>query len=127
MSGHPANHLNGLRVLVAEDNSLVADMLRDILQDAGCHVVGPAPRLAAVMHLIESQSLDGALLDVSLYGVNSFAAAWRLLERGVPFAFMSGYPRSHIPGHGLLRTVPFLAKPLDRHTIVQAVAGFLAA
>jgi CheY-like chemotaxis protein len=116
--------LQGLRILVVEDNLLEADLVQRTLEEVGCEVVGPAARLAEALDLVQRCELDGALLDINLAGVNSFAAAWRLQERKVPFAFMSGYPRSYVPGPGPLRAVPFIAKPLDEQEVLRTVAQF---
>lgn len=117
--------LQGLRILVAEDNLLEADIVQKALAQVGCDVIGPVPRLTDALDIVQRQQLDGALLDINLNGVNSFAAAWRLQERRVPFAFMSGYPRSVIPGPGPLRTVPFITKPLDEQDLLRTVARFV--
>ena len=115
----------GLRVLVAEDNLLEAEMVEHALGREGCEVVGPVAHLAQAVELAMKGELDGALLDVNLAGVNCFAAAWRLQERRIPFAFMSAYPRSYIPGPGPLRGVHFIAKPLNLTELLHTVAGFV--
>ena len=88
--------------------------------------MGPASRLADALELARHQDLDGAVLDINLAGVNSFAVAWRLEERHVPFAFITAYPRSYLPRSGHLRSVPLIAKPLAEDRVLQTVAGFAA-
>jgi DNA-binding response OmpR family regulator len=114
-----------VRVLVAEDNLLEAEFVEQALKHAGCEVIGPVPRLAQALDLALHSELDAALLDINLAGVNSFAAAWRLQERKIPFAFLSAYPRSIIPGPGPLWRAPFVAKPVDAKQLVEAVTGLI--
>lgn len=116
----------GLRILVVEDNYLEADLIQKTLLEAGCTVVGPTSRIAEALSLAAEDSIDGALLDIDLKGLKSFATAWELQHRAVPFAFVSGYPRSFIPGPGPLRAAPFLSKPLDERELVRTVSGFAA-
>jgi CheY-like chemotaxis protein len=114
----------GLRILVVEDNFLEAEMMQETLQAAGCTVVGPTRRLSEALALAAGSPLDGALLDIKLGELMSFATAWELWHRAVPFAFVSGYPRSCVPGPGPLRAAPFLSKPVDSADLVRTVAEF---
>jgi CheY-like chemotaxis protein len=116
----------GLRILVVEDNFLEADLIRKALLEAGCTVVGPTARIAEALSLAAEDAIDGALLDIDLKGLKSFATAWELQHRSVPFAFVSGYPRSFVPGPGPLRSVPFLSKPLNEDELVRTVSRFAA-
>src|SRR5690348_9428474 len=86
--------LRGLRILVVEDNFLVADTICEILADRGCEVVGPAPSLERGWKLAREEALDGAVLDVNLSGEVSFPLAKALAERGIPFLFLTGYDDS---------------------------------
>jgi len=117
--------LQGVRVLVAEDNLLEAEIVEQALKHVGCEIIGPVARLAQALDLALHSELDGALLDINLAGVNSFAAAWRLQERKIPFAFISAYPRSVIPGPGPLWKAPFVTKPFNAEQLVQAIMGLL--
>ena len=83
--------LQGLRVLVVEDEMMVSMLLEDMLADLGCVMVGPASRLDEAMELTDSQDFDCALLDVNLAGQQSFPLADRLGERNTPFTFATGY------------------------------------
>jgi CheY-like chemotaxis protein len=80
-----------LRILVVEDNLLIAETMCDLLEDCGCTVIGPAPDLSHGMALIEQGPADGAMLDINLGGDLSFPLAKVLEERGVPFVFTTGY------------------------------------
>ena len=113
--------LRGMRILVVEDNFLVSEMLRDFLSQCGAEVVGPAPRVDAALQLCEQEGLDGALLDINLAGQEGFPVATRLLERGVPFMFLSGYDDVEMIPSGL-RHIPRLAKPFDCNEVAEMAA-----
>jgi CheY-like chemotaxis protein len=87
MSGIPG----GLRILIAEDEALVAMMIEDIVTDLGCTVVGPAASVARALALIDGERLDGALVDLNLGGEHARPIAEALVARGIPFVFVSGY------------------------------------
>jgi CheY-like chemotaxis protein len=84
--------LRGRRVLVVEDDALIAMMAEDMLAELGCQVVGVALGLAEAMDLADSQTdLDVALLDVNLSGQSAHPLADRLRARGVMVVFATGY------------------------------------
>jgi CheY-like chemotaxis protein len=116
--------LPGLRILVAEDNLLEADFVQRMLLDAGHEVVGPVARVVEALYLARQADIDGALLDINLAGRNSFAVAWCLEDRHLPFAFITAYPRSYLPGAGGLRSVPVIAKPVSEQDVLDIVASF---
>jgi CheY-like chemotaxis protein len=117
--------LEGARILVVEDNLLVAEMWCDLLQGQGCVVVGPAARLDSGLRLAGDQQLDGALLDINLNGERCFAIADLLRRRDIPFMFVSGYDDSAIiPGE--LRHVPRLAKPVADQKLIAALCELVA-
>ena len=98
-----------LRILVVEDTLMLAEVLVDQLEDHGCQVVGPAAQLKSGLELARSEVLDGALLDVNLNGERCFPIAEVLTQRGIPFAFLTGYG-----DHAILpefHKVPRLSKP----------------
>jgi PAS domain S-box-containing protein len=98
------------RILVVEDEGLVALQLQADLEDAGHSVVGPARSLAQGLQLAEAEEIDAALVDVSLGRETSVPIADRLLARSIPFAFATGYSDSTmLPDH--LRCIPRLNKP----------------
>jgi CheY-like chemotaxis protein len=112
--------LKGCRILVVEDNFLLAETLRDLLEDCGCQLIGPAPRVAAALPLC-TRDLDGALLDINLGSETCFDVADRLSEQGIPFMFLSGYSDAAIvPAR--FDGVPRLAKPYDREAIIREAA-----
>lgn len=115
-SGVPA----GLRVMVLEDEAVIAMLLGDMLEDLGCEVVGPAATSRDALSLIAAAPPDMALLDVNLSrGESSYEVAAALADRSVPFVFVTG----HGPG-GLrpeFRDHPTLQKPFHRAALVDAV------
>lgn len=89
--------LEGRRVLVVEDEFLVAMLLETALEDQQCSVVGPFGRLSAALDAAHEETVDLALLDVNLAGEKVFPVAERLAERGIPFLLLSGYGDHALP------------------------------
>lgn len=89
--------LAGKRVLIVEDELLVAMMIEDLLGDFGCITIGPYGTVSTAMHAVETESPDLALLDVNLNGERVYPVAEALTERHVPFLFLSGYGEEAIP------------------------------
>jgi PAS domain S-box-containing protein len=115
----------GHRILVVEDEGLVALQLQADLEDAGHSVVGPARSLAQGLRLAESEDFDAALVDVSLGRDSSAPIADRLLARSVPFAFATGYADSAmLPEH--LRRIPRLSKPYAAEDVRRMIDGLVA-
>lgn len=123
-AAQPETRLDGLRVLVVEDEAMVAMMIEDILVDLGCVVVGPVAGVSAALQLLEAEPVDAAVLDVNLSGEKVFPVADRLAAGGVPFLFSTGYGRAGLEGRHLDR--PVLQKPYEPGglgTILSAVVG----
>jgi DNA-binding response OmpR family regulator len=107
------------RVLVIEDEMMIAMMLEDMLTDLGHHVVGVAPNLKTAMVMVAEEQFDVAILDVNLAGERSFPVAAVLRSRGLPFVFATGYG-----AHGLeepFRDVPTLKKPFQMADLAKAI------
>lgn len=111
-----------LRILVVEDEPLVAMLLEDMVADLGYEVIGPALRLEEAEALVEGERPDAAVLDVNLGAHRSYPLALRLAERGVPFAFATGYGS---PGLEWDRDVPVLRKPFQQETVAALLAELL--
>ena len=107
------------RVLVVEDETLVAMMLEEMLQELNCSVLGPAGDLAEAMGFAEKAEFDLALLDVSLRRTPSFPVADILQKRGIPFAFMTGYGAQDFPL--AYQQLPRLSKPFDLPDLQRAL------
>lgn len=100
--------LQGRRVLLVEDESLVAMLGEDMLLDLGCEVE-VAMRLDKAIALARGADLDMAILDVNLGDACSYPVADALFERGIPFIFATGYGLSGIePAYG---AIPVMQKP----------------
>jgi CheY-like chemotaxis protein len=110
-----------LRVLVVEDELFVSMLVEDLLGDLGCTVVGPAMSAAEAVIAARSETIDFALLDVNLDGDTSFAAAEILRERGVSFAFVTGYGEQGVRAD--LRDAPILSKPIDPRHLARVIGG----
>lgn len=100
------------RVLLAEDELLVAMDIEATLQDLGYEVIGPVATVDEVERIAGSAELDGAVLDVNLRGEQVFRALPRLLERGLPVLLSSGYDETTLFPHEF-RNLPVLVKPYD--------------
>jgi CheY-like chemotaxis protein len=101
--------LSGLRVLIVEDEPLIAMHIEDTLNDLGCVTVSIASNLADALRTVGIQNFDAALLDVNLHGASSLPVAELLLRQKKPFVFSTGYGISGVPEH--FRSIPMLQKP----------------
>jgi DNA-binding response OmpR family regulator len=113
----------GARVLVVEDEALVAMLLEDSLGDAGFGVEGPYATIEQALSAIARNPPDAAVLDLNLSGESSVPVADALAAAGVPFVFCSGYGDAGVPTRHAGR--PVLAKPCDPATLVAAIRRLL--
>jgi CheY-like chemotaxis protein len=109
--------MNGLRVLVVEDEAAISLLLEDMLLDLGCDVVGPAARLGTALELAQGEALDVAILDVNVAGEPLYPVAAALVERKVPFIFSTGYGSAGIKD--LYRDRPVMQKPFAQRDLRQ--------
>lgn len=89
--------LDGKRVLVVEDELLVAMLIEDMLADIGCSILGPFNSVDKALNAALTEGFDLALLDVNIAGQMVYPVADVLTERQIPFLFLSGYGESAIP------------------------------
>ena len=119
------DRLNGLRVLVVEDEAAISMLLEDMLLDFGCEVVGPAARLQTALDMVHGEVFDVAILDVNLAGDPIFPVAEAIAARGVPFLFSTGYGSGGLENP--FRDRPVVQKPYTlaelKRMLVQAVNG----
>ena len=101
--------LEGRRILVVEDEFLIAMEVEDVLRALGAEVVGPFGRLEPALGAVQDLGLDGAVLDVRLNGETSLQVAAVLISRGVPVLLTTGYESEQLPPE--LRHLPRLRKP----------------
>ncbi|HEU0060931.1 MAG TPA: response regulator, partial [Hyphomicrobiaceae bacterium] len=117
--------LQGLRVLVVEDESMVSMLMEDMLQDLGCTVVGTVARFDdALKRATNGPAFDVALLDVNLNGKQTFPIAEALAVRGMRFIFATGYGESILPQS--LQGGPILQKPFELEALKRALRGAIA-
>lgn len=115
--------LTGIRVLVIEDEAMVAMLLEDMLAEIGCQIVGVAARYADAAEKARSLAFDVAILDLNLNGRNTVSIADALAERGVPFVIATGYGAAGLPA--ALKRAPILQKPCRRQDLVTALGAAL--
>src|SRR4051812_4702481 len=106
----------GCRILVAEDDYLVANDVCDVLIAGGAEVLGPYPTVAAALEGAETGGrIDAAILDVNLRGEMVFPVALALSARDVPFVFATGYDEGALPGR--FATATRLEKPVNARAV----------
>jgi CheY-like chemotaxis protein len=118
--------LNGRRLLIVEDEALVAIMLEDILADLGCVIVDVAGSLSQGLALVGDPALDldAAVLDVNLGGEKAYPIAETLSAKGIPFIFSTGYGAAGVAPH--FARVPAVAKPFRPKALEAALLSALA-
>jgi CheY-like chemotaxis protein len=112
--------LEGLKILVVEDEALVAVMVEDMLVALGARVVGPASTLAQGLALAAAEALDAAVLDVNVRGEPITPLADLLRQSGVPIVFATGYGEAPA---GLHEHAPVLEKPYTREDLGKAIVA----
>lgn len=108
------------RVLVIEDEMMIAMLLEDMLADLGHQVVGVAGRLDVALELARDADADLAILDVDLGGESSFPVAEVLTSRGLPFLFATGYGSGGVMQPFI--NTPTLTKPFEMNDLSRALA-----
>jgi DNA-binding response OmpR family regulator len=104
------------RVLIVEDEAMIAGLIESILRMGGWSVVGPVATLERALETIDRGRLDAALLDVRINGRDVYVVADVLMQRGIPFAFVSGFTRKQMPpGY---RDCAHIAKPFTPDAIL---------
>jgi len=111
--------LEGLHVLVLEDDFFIAEDTSQALKAAGASVLGPCRDAAAAFQALEADYADCAMVDVNLGQGPTFEPARALLARGIPVILVTGYDAKIIPAE--LANLPCLQKPTDPRRVVQAV------
>lgn len=113
------------RILVVEDEAIVAMLIEDMLGELGFAVVGPAARTGDALALLEETTINGAILDVNLGDEPSYRIADALIERGIPFIFVTGYGAAGLDS--AYRQHPVVQKPFTRARLEQALAAHVGA
>jgi CheY-like chemotaxis protein len=109
-----------LRVLVLEDQFLIAIELEEMLARLGCIVVGPVPTVARALGVLAGDKVDFAILDVNLGRERSTPVAEALRARGVPFALSTGYDASQLQEEAF-KDAQHLGKPIAFHQLAETI------
>lgn len=119
-----SSELHGKRVLIVEDEAIVAMLIEDFLEDLGCTIIGPIAEVGPAIEAIRQEHIDCAVLDVNLAGAKSYPIADALKERALPFIFTTGYGEAGLEsayqGH------PVLQKPFTVRTFARALSDLSA-
>ena len=115
--------LNGLRVLVVEDEAAISMLLEDMLMDFGCTVVGPASRLKMAIEMAQGDNFDIAILDVNLAGESIYPVAETLVQASRPFVFSTGYGGGGIKDP--YRDRPVIQKPFSQQDLKRTLLAAL--
>lgn len=119
--------MSELRILIVEDEPLVAFDLADIVEDCRCVVVGPAGSCSAAMDLLGSQRVDAAILDLILGDGHCNTVADALTAKSIPWALATGFDVRAL--HSRYQSVPILTKPFlpdDVARLLRALLGLAA-
>ena len=116
--------LSGRRILIVEDEALVAMMLEDELESLGLSIVASCGSVSDALRAIDDKAPDVAILDVNLGGEFVYPVADRLLERGIPFVFVTGYGRESVDQRYAF--VQILEKPVGRQVLENVFAKTLS-
>ncbi|MET3843835.1 CheY-like chemotaxis protein [Bradyrhizobium sp. OAE829] len=112
------------KVLVVEDEMMIAMLIEDMLDEFGCELVGPATNVPRALELIGKEIVDVAVLDLNLDGKDTYAIADALRQNNVPFIFATGYGSTGMrPEYG---DRPVLQKPFQAKDLETALAEALA-
>ena len=118
-SGRKRSDLNGLKILLVEDEYYVAVFIENILLDLGCTIVGPSADLAEAIGMVEAEACDAAILDINLGGEPVYPVADFLFENGTPFVFATAYATLDIPEP--YRNFPLVRKPFTVGTLKREI------
>ena len=117
-------NLSGRRILVVEDERLIALDVQDILEGWGCTVLGPVATTAEALQLIVDDCPDAGILDVHLQGETSEPVADALRTQGRPFLVLTAYQRNHLTG--ALVDGPLLNKPFDETKLRKQLSALFS-
>lgn len=118
--------LQGCRILVVEDEGMIAYDVRNALREVGAEVLGLRHTVESALSLLrEEHDIDGAVLDINLGGVMVFPVADALALRGVPFVFTTGYPEDVLPSR--YKFVKRCEKPMNMAAVAEAIGDAMFA
>ncbi len=111
------------RVLVVEDEAMIAMLVEDMVLDFGSEVIGPIANTDDAINFARSAELDAAILDINVGGSPIFPVADILSERGVPVIFATGYGSKGLPSR--FHSRPTLPKPFSYQCLAEALRAAL--
>jgi DNA-binding NarL/FixJ family response regulator len=114
--------LRGRRIMIVEDEMLVAMELEALLAEQGCAVIGPAPTADRALALLAEGLPDAAILDVNLNGQTATPVAAALRAQNVPFLLATGYSQSL---QAELKDTPRVDKPVNHERLVRVLTQLL--
>jgi CheY-like chemotaxis protein len=117
--------LSNRKVLVVEDEMMIAMLIEDMLDEFGCRLVGPATSVPRALELIGNEHVEVAVLDLNLDGKDTYAIADALQRKNLPFVFATGYGSTALRkeyGNRPVLQKPFQAKDLEI-ALAEALAG----
>lgn len=117
------SEFSGLRVLVVEDEGVVALLIEDMLEDLGCQVIGSVASLAKAIDAAATKTFDVAMLDVNLDGELVFPVAEVIQGRHLPFLFSTGYGRLGVPD--TFKAYEVLNKPFAKEELERKLRAAL--
>jgi len=111
------------RVLIVEDEAMIAMLVEDMVLDFGSEVVGPVANMNDASNLARSAELDAAILDINVGGSVIFPVADILSERGIPLIFATGYGSRGLPPR--FQNSPTLPKPFSYQSLAEVLRAVL--
>ena len=109
------------RLLVLDDEFMIATDIADQLEEAGYEIVGPVRTLVEAQRIVSVEKIDGAVLDVNLGSENSLGLAQQLLRKGVPMLFVTGFSKEFLKGPFV--HMPHIQKPFTNTELLKNVAA----
>ena len=117
--------VSGAKILVVEDNYLLAEVVCDFVTECGMQPIGPATGLDRGLVYAREAPLDGAILDINLDGRLSFPICSVLMQRGIPFCFLTAHgDLSLVPQQ--FRAMPLVSKPFESKEMRGAIETMLS-
>jgi CheY-like chemotaxis protein len=112
------------RILIVEDEYIIADVIREIVEECGCEAIGPYGTLSEALRACTSQDADAAIVDLILHGESAYPIADVLAKRRIPFGFATG--RDTAATERAWNQRPCLDKPFSENEMRQFLGELLA-
>lgn len=116
--------LSGQRILVVEDECLIAQHLSMLLENLECKVVGPVAKVADALAKVAEGQIDCAMIDANLNGTSSAPIVDALISAGVPFIIVTGYSGLELPTEAM-NAAPRLKKPFADYELRKTLLGVI--